>query len=87
MVRVAGAHCSPLGAVPVSGAGADLLSVVEGGQQIMNDFLGTLLTKLTSQPRNPGRFFGHGSYATALRDTIVCLWLICAAVGSSLQHK
>lgn len=32
-------------------------------------------------------FLWHGRYATALRDTIVCLWLICAAVGSSLQQK
>ena len=56
-----GAGCGrsllPLGGASAPGPGAGLLSVVESEQQITNRSLGTLLTKLTSQPKESCRFF------------------------------
>lgn len=63
-----GAGCGrsllPLGAGPAPGAGADVLSLVESEQQITNDSLGTMLTKLTSQPKESWVFLGRGRHAS-----------------------
>lgn len=90
-VKEGGAACGcsllPLGDALGARAGAVLLSVVE--------------KRVTNHERRPRHaadgadksaqgileVFWHGRYATFLKDTIVCLWVICAAVGSSLQQK
>lgn len=86
-----GAGCGrsllPLGAALAPGAGADLLSVVEKPATNHERFPRHAADEADKSAQGILEVFGHGRYATWLRDTIVSLWLICAAVGCSLQQK
>lgn len=77
----------PLGVGLAPGAGAVSLSVVEKRATNHERFPRHAADEADKSAQGILEVFEHGRYATWLRDTIVCLRLICAAVGSSLQQK